>query len=59
MGLLKSASLPAQSELATLSFPPDTDPEIMAGKISEVLKRELDLIQHTPGFNLSSTMRKM
>ncbi|WP_139153620.1 hypothetical protein [Klebsiella michiganensis] len=49
--LLKTAKLPAESELMTLSFSPEESPEFMVKKISEVLIREKGLVRDALNFN--------
>lgn len=50
--ILNDLKFPAESQLVTLFFPPDATPEIIADKISEIIKREQIFIQRTPGFKL-------
>lgn len=50
--ILKDLKFPPESELATLTFPPDATAYIVAEKISAVIRTDMDFILRTPGFQL-------
>lgn len=50
--ILKDLKFPPESELATLTFPPDATAYIVAEKISAVIRTDMDFILRTLGFQL-------
>lgn len=49
---LKDLKFPPESELATLTFPPDATAYIVAERISDIIRADMDFILRTPGFQL-------
>lgn len=50
--ILKDLKFPPESELATLTFPPDATAYIVAERISDIIRADMDFILRTPGFQL-------
>lgn len=50
--ILKDLKFPPESELATLTFPPDATAYTVAERISDIIRTDMDFILRTPGFQL-------